>query len=169
MLVDFIGASASEDRAAPCMTFAVDGGEVDPPEVVAPWRSLVAACGRCDRGVHAGRWGFTWRRWMTMSNPRLFRRYEGSIACERPPATHSPAIASPDDPDSDEASAPFNVLLLADQQTGFGAYPLSLTADAVDIRVQAEAPSGEVNSRYRLSVEDDAGKRCVLAEDTATS
>jgi hypothetical protein len=74
----------------------------------------------------------------------------------------APAVATPDDPNSEEASAPFNVLLLADQQSD-GAYPLSLTGDAVDVRLQAEAPFGDLSKRYRLAVQDEAGKLAFIA------
>ncbi len=75
----------------------------------------------------------------------------------------APAVATPDDPNSDRASAPFNVLLLVDQQRAFGAYPLSLTGDAVDVRLQAEAPFGDVTHRYQLTVRDDSDKPLFVA------
>ena len=75
----------------------------------------------------------------------------------------APVVAAPDDPDSPAASAAFNVLLLADQQRAFGAYPLSLSDDAVDVRLQAEAPFADVTKRYEVRIQDEAGRPVFVA------
>ncbi len=100
------------------------------------------------------------------AEPTPLPRRASAASAETQPVSNvstSPVVAAPDDPDSPAASAAFNVLLLADQQRAFGAYPLSLTDDAVDVRLQAEAPFTDISQRYEIRVQDNAGHPVFVA------
>lgn len=139
-------------------------GETDPAKIVAPWnRWSLRAAGAivvCMLAVVFYLASLDDDVQPTPASPRRESRSQVSVD----DVGSAPVVASPDDPDSDQASAPFNVLLLADQQAGFGAYPLSLTGDAADVRLQVEAPSNDLNSRYQLVVQDESGKPLFLAK-----